>query len=615
CEICGVGEGGDGQYDPSGVQSLADALVYNRTLTALSLEGNGICGEGAEALAEALASRRTGWHNRTLKTLTLTAGAEIPLGALRRNELTELNLADRRLGMCEAVVLGAILVHSQSLHTLNLRGNLIDARGVKALTCALTPRARGLRCTVSTLSLAGNVIGPEGAKALASALHPDPQGIMNDSLTALNLADCAICGVGEGGDGQYDPSGVQSLADALVYNQSLTSLSLEGNGVDMEGGKALASALGSAGTGRHNTTLKTLTMIEGAGLPVGALRQNELLELSLAYRKVGVCDAMLLSAVLVHSKNLQTLNLKGNAIQSAGVLALSPALTTVPGEDPHCLSVLNLEGNGIGPEGAAALGAALVPDAASERCNQSIASLILNDNEISGPPGSDITNGLEALAAAVRGSLSLTHLDLSRNHVGPRGTAALASGLYQSKSLKSLSLTGNEIGGEGAEALAAVIASDPEDGHTRSLSVLDIRYSNLSPASAKKLAQAIGAHPAQWTYLNTIPLADVAHDRVTSLELVGSGIGIVGAMVLARWLRFNHSIERIDLAGNNIGYAGAEALSVAFSPNEDGVKNKSVTSLNLSGNGVSLEEVGNIFPPLISIVVRRNTIMMSSTAG
>ena len=75
----------------------------------------------------------------------------------------------------------------------------------------------------------------------------------NASVTSLNLSHNAICGV-KYGEGEYDPSGVAALAQALGGNTTLQTLDLYDNHLGVEGGQALAAAL------EANSTLVSLSL-------------------------------------------------------------------------------------------------------------------------------------------------------------------------------------------------------------------------------------------------------------------------------------------------------------------------------------------------------------------
>ena len=80
---------------------------------------------------------------------------------------------------------------------------------------------------IFVFSVADNRLGPEGAKILADMLS------VSTSMTSLNLADNALCGLSPrtnawgkviGKRGKYDSTGIKAIADALNVSTSMTSL-------------------------------------------------------------------------------------------------------------------------------------------------------------------------------------------------------------------------------------------------------------------------------------------------------------------------------------------------------------------------------------------------------
>ena len=67
-----------------------------------------------------------------------------------------------------------------------------------------------------------------------------------------SLNETALCGVSRYGDGTYAGEGVTKIAEMLKVNKTLTSLSLDWNGIRDEGADSLAEAL------KTNSTLKEL---------------------------------------------------------------------------------------------------------------------------------------------------------------------------------------------------------------------------------------------------------------------------------------------------------------------------------------------------------------------
>ncbi|KAK3282026.1 hypothetical protein CYMTET_10220 [Cymbomonas tetramitiformis] len=343
------------------------------SLNTLDLRNNDIGPEGAKALAVALTPNAEGVFNTSLNSITITNGVKLPIGALRRNVITELDLSGERLRSEDAVILGAVLVFNTSLNTLNLIGNNIGPKGAKALAVALTPNAEGVfNTSLNTLDLTYNQIGAEGAKALAVALAPNAEGVFNGSLNTLDL--CAN-GIGpEGakalaaaltpneqgvfntslstldlGSNKIGPEGAKALAVALtpngegVFNGSLNTLDLRGNKIGVEGAEALAVVLTPNKQGVFNTSLNIVTITPGVELPIGALRRNELTELELSRKGLTREDAIILGAALVSNGSLNTLNVWGNELELEGARALADAVRQRNAPIKLCGSLLDVE--------------------------------------------------------------------------------------------------------------------------------------------------------------------------------------------------------------------------------------------------------------------------------
>ncbi|KAK3278081.1 hypothetical protein CYMTET_13956 [Cymbomonas tetramitiformis] len=216
--LCGVRRYTGGTYDSSAITAIAKALTFNKSLKILNLADNNIRRDGAEALAVALTPNEQGVFNKALETLIVSKRgydcAELPIGALRRNSITELDLRGKGLWPEDAILLAAALVFNKSLKSLNLAGNDLG----------------GLRFVNSSEDLSG-------VKALADAL------VRNLSLSALNLAGNKLCGVDDYRMGTYDPSGVTAFAKTLALNNSLSTLDLRGNYLREDAQRAVREAV------------------------------------------------------------------------------------------------------------------------------------------------------------------------------------------------------------------------------------------------------------------------------------------------------------------------------------------------------------------------------------
>lgn len=193
---------------------LTFALKSNETLTELDVRSNNISSQGFTDLAQAL-RRNTGltsmrlggnWQsphsggcwgellksNSTLKRLDLRSGHYLdPHQGLRdagvkfltealtiNSTLTHLNVANNFLTADSATLFADLLTSNKTLTTLNLEGNKIEADGTIALAAALR-----VNTTLTDLRLSHNDIGVKGLMALNDMLD------VNTTLTRLDLND------------------------------------------------------------------------------------------------------------------------------------------------------------------------------------------------------------------------------------------------------------------------------------------------------------------------------------------------------------------------------------------------------------------------------------------
>jgi hypothetical protein len=122
---------GANNIGPEGAQALAESLRVNASLTKIDVRHNKITGEGASQLSSAVLS------NKKLEYFN-----EIPLNELRADNLTELNLFNKDVGVPGALVLAELLLVSASLTKLDVRYNSnMGEEGMAALRKAVEGRS------------------------------------------------------------------------------------------------------------------------------------------------------------------------------------------------------------------------------------------------------------------------------------------------------------------------------------------------------------------------------------------------------------------------------------------------------------------------------------------
>lgn len=180
--------------------------------------------------------------------------------------------------------------------------------------------------------------------------------------------------------------------------------------------------------------------------------------------------------------------------------------------------------------------------------------------------------GLRELARAPHAGV-LRVLDLSRNRLGASGVEALLRRAML-PALKVLRLNGSRLGGAGAQTLVTARFYRPDTGEASlvdRLTTIEIADCDLGPTGAEALG---GNCPAGLTEL------DLGRNRL------GAG-GVWALLTREGWRRLGQ-VQRLDLSGNDMGPAGAEA--VVQSGEADGL-----TFLGLSHNGLGdegVEELG-----------------------
>ncbi len=301
---------------------------------------------------------------------------------------------------------------------------------------------------------------------------------------------------------------VHDLAECQAVS-SLTRLALAGNGLDDAAARRLAASPHLRGLVALDLSHNRLTSDGAAAIAASAHLVN-LAELSLANNGLGARGA---AAIAQSGLALRVLDLGDNDLRAEGAAAIagSPALGG--------LEVLRLARNGIGSDGAGAL--------AVSRTLTSLAELDLAGNGI-GPGG--------AAALALCPNVSRLHtLRLGANALGRQGIELLVAS-NRFTALERLDITGNQIGASGAMALAA-------SPFARRVKTLDVADNQLGDAG---LAALLGATP--FAGLRALGLA--------RNELTAGGMTLVAGAP--------PELESLELAGNDIGTAGAGALAQAL---------------------------------------------------
>ncbi|KAI9325797.1 hypothetical protein DFJ73DRAFT_868353 [Zopfochytrium polystomum] len=406
-----------------------------------------------------------------------------------------------------------------SVKELGLQFNSFGAAGVNAIATALARNPSLQILDLSGNSLSGNVIAP-----LAHTLASN-----ESSLSVLKLH---YAGIGD--------EGINALADGLKSNRSLRELVLSYNSFSSAGVAALSDAL----TVNCSTRFLDLSWNKidavGAAAIAGALAKNHTVEiLDLSSNRLGNAGAAAIAESIITSENtaLKRLALARNEIDQDGVSGVVPLLFR------RCHSVMDvcLSSNRVGSGvGAVAIAKALAATPPHESPRNTLR-----------PP-----NGLTILA-------------LSGAHLGDEGCIALSKGVAFCSTLAALVLSGNAIGNIGAAALAASF----ESGQT-CMKHLDLTSNEIGPTGALAFANVLGStHVDNRSGQSLPPFSLISAPPsiagalrlpscpLRTLVLNNNAISNRGAVLLARALEFNRTLEKLDLAANTIGDVGGAEIA------------------------------------------------------
>ncbi len=337
-----------------GLAALAPGIAASTSLLTLNLERKGISAAGCAALSAALA----GSSNRKLAELLLgqnSLGAEGLAALFNGDGLTGLRLLD--LSACglegsagiEPLAVALRGGRLPALTTLRLDGNELGASGAATLAASLSGSALAAlhlqRCgmggeavaaladalpaQLATLDLSGNAgLGDQGATALARALAAG---------RAPHLRRLLLCGAG------LDDAAIVALADALARRGVAAAGGLEAAGaaaaaadaaaaaadaglaLDLSGNAAGAAALAALAAAPLSTLCLHDCKLRGSG--EGSSGE------SAADADAAAAEAVALLTAPGACRLLQELDISGNRLQTAQLLALLQALNPASGGD------------------------------------------------------------------------------------------------------------------------------------------------------------------------------------------------------------------------------------------------------------------------------------------
>ena len=400
---------------------------------------------------------------------------------------------------------------------------------------------------------------------VAAQTNPNP----NPGLKTLSLRSCHI---------GHQPQILMMISSAFTtYNGTCKTLDLSGNGLGEVGGLGLRDAL---------------------------VFNKSLTSLDVSSNRIGPAGAKLLGEGIAKNASLTCCNVLSNGIGVEGARSLVEA---VKDKNISLCGITSdettVEFGGITPD------AILLASDLSKARHTSLTSLNLRGNPICGRSangtGTYTTDGIHAIADALRFGASLTKLDISFTFLGTEGVQALESALSGSNrcKLQDLRINNNVIDDGGEAAIAALCAAVP------TLVRCNVLENHLDVSEARSLVHALRDRNISLSHIGMIEdvtvegwqleppdaillasdLTKARHAKLRSLDcssnkLCGvdeNGEGeytVAGIQAIADALRVNTSLTSLSLSDNNIGDEGAKVLAAA------GVA--SLTSLNVSDNNI-----------------------------
>lgn len=299
------------------------------------------------------------------------------LNAMKHTKsVTTLNLSYTRITHSWFVEMVPILQENTQLVHLDLSGNMIEY-GDGGMTCLAAYIEQNTH--LQSLSLSSSAMTVQGIVTLSHAFKK------NVTLIRLDL----------GHNWFRSTHGWNALADIILNNHTLSSISLNYNLVCDDGATILAHAI------KHN---------------------HALTELYLAGCRIGDNGIAVLADSIKHNHTLTMIDLTCNCMGHAGIATFADAF-----KHNQTIKVLKLASTYIGDEGAEMLAYVLKYHNAIENVN--LMSCGIGDV------------GAAALADAVKENKNITALDLYHNPIGEYGITALTNAVKQNRNMNLLKIS------------------------------------------------------------------------------------------------------------------------------------------------------------------------------
>ncbi|KPI86683.1 hypothetical protein ABL78_4241 [Leptomonas seymouri] len=333
------------------------------------------------------------------------------------------------------------------------------------------------------------------------------------------------------------------------------------------------------------------------------------MRLDVAGRSLGPRGGLVVTTALLKGTHIVSLNLSNNALGDEGAMAIANLLRA---NTP--LQHLNLSHNGMTDVGGLAIASAFIPNVSAGgqpgQWNRSLFTLILMGNEFA-------DDTLLALSNAAACHRDLSRVDLSWNKVGPNGTKCLMRA-YHRNPLCVYQLAANALGDEGTIHLCEAL----QRHGGRSQLTLNLYANEISYSGANAVGQllahttvvqdvslagnTIGFKGAQALQQHLTDFAVLAACPLRSLNLSDNWLGDEGAASVAAIIAADLPVlERLDVSDNQISDVGATAIVTAV------LRNTHLRILNCENNRLGAKAVEAV----VRLVHETSTLKSLNVSG
>ncbi|XP_069129319.1 leucine-rich repeat-containing protein 74B-like [Argopecten irradians] len=274
-----------------------------------------------------------------------------------------------------------------------------------------------------TVSIKSQNMQGHNAKALAIAL------VVNESVTTVDLEGSFL-----------GKTGIKYIADVFYDNDTITELNLSGNKLKLYGLKILVDNL------RQNRSLRALDLSDNGFTKNDARCLKELLlskckirKLNLSRNKFEDSGGLLIAEGLAENTSLLELNISWNHLRGHEGSAIGHSLM-----NNNTLEVLDVSWNGFGVSGCHGLGKGL--DA-----NTSLRELNLSSNRIDPDAVAKFLEGL-------KNNNTLTCLKIGDNPLGSGGALAVLKAAKHCTNIEEIDIGNQPVSTEFADALTKLQA-------------------------------------------------------------------------------------------------------------------------------------------------------------